>query len=193
MRQRQTLFYRIAGFGLLGLALLGSDAMAQTAVPKADNAPVSSEPGTTIAGYGDWVLRCQRVGAQGKTMRVCEVAEMIQVQGQNAPIAQVAIGRMARGEPLRLTAAVPPAVTFPSAVRIVAEKEGRALDLEWRRCLPGGCFADVPVKDDLLKRWRGLTEPGRLTFKDASGREVSLPLSFRGLAQALDALAKEGH
>lgn len=192
MTQGQTLFYRIASFGLLGLALLGSDAMAQTTAPKAGNAPVSSEPGTTTASYGDWVLRCQRVGAQGKTTRICEVAAMIQVQGQSAPIAQVAIGRMAPGEPLRLTAAVPPAVTFPSTVRIVAEKEGRALDLEWRRCLPKGCFADTVIKDEPLKRWRGLAEPGRLTFKDANGREVSLPLSFRGLAQALDALAKEG-
>lgn len=193
MKQRPSLFHRITGLGIVGLTLLGSDVMAQTAVPKAGNAPVSSEPGTTISSYGDWVLRCQRIGAQDKSTRVCEVAEMIQVQGQNAPIAQLAIGRMAHGEPLRLTAAVPPAVTFPSTVKVFGEKEKTALDLEWRRCLPGGCFADTLIKDEALKRWRGLSEPGRLTFKDANGREVSLPLSFRGLAQALDALAKEEH
>jgi hypothetical protein len=42
-----------------------------------------------------------------------------------------------------------------------------------------------------MTRWRGQTDPGQLTFKDAAGRDQSLPLSFRGLAQALDALAKE--
>jgi len=187
----------IVGFGLLGLVLLCDDAMAQASAPKAGGAhvataaKVSAEPNTTIASYGDWVLRCQRVDTAGKTARVCEVAETIQVQGQAAPIAQLAIGRLSPGEPLRITIVVPPAVTFPSSVRVDA-KNGAPLNLEWRRCLPGGCFADAVLKDDVLARWRSLSDAGQLTFKDAAGQDVTLPLSFRGLAQALDALAKEG-
>jgi len=187
----------IVGFGLLGLVLLCDDAMAQASAPKAGGAhvataaKVSAEPNTTIASYGDWVLRCQRVDTAGKTARVCEVAETIQVQGQAAPIAQLAIGRLSPGEPLRITIVVPPAVTFPSSVRVDA-KNGAPLNLEWRRCLPGGCFADAVLKDDVLARWRSLSDAGQLTFKDAAGQDVTLPLSFRGLAQALDALPKEG-
>ena len=79
---------------------------------------------------------------------------------------------------------------FRSA-QATGDNSGSALDLPWRRCLPGGCFADALAADDVLKRWRGLTEPGRIVLKSASGREVALPLSFRGLAPALDALAKE--
>ncbi len=188
----------IVGLGLLGLVLLCDDAMAQAPAPKsggahvATAAKVSAEPNTTIASYGDWVLRCQRVETAGKTARVCEAAEAIQVQGQAAPIAQVAIGRLSPGEPLRITVVVPPAVTFPSSVRISEVKGGAPLNLEWRRCLPGGCFADAVLKDDVLARWRSLSEAGQLTFKDAAGQDVTLPLSFRGLAQALDALAREG-
>ncbi len=177
MKQRQTLFYHIAGFGLLGLALLGSDATAQTAVPKAGNVPVSSEPGTTIASYGDWVLRCQRVGAQGKTTRVCEVAEMIQVQGQNTPIAQVAIGRMARGEPLRLTAAVPPGGDF-SQRRTDRRREGgegsrsRMAPLSARRLLRR--YPDQGRAAETLA-W-----PERTRTADLQGREWA-----RGFASAV--------
>jgi len=187
----------LVGLGLLGLMLSCDAAMAQSAASKAGDARVATatkvpaEPNTTIASYGDWVLRCQRVETAGKTTRVCEVAETIQVQGQAAPIAQVAIGRLSPGEPLRITVATPPAVAFPSNVRINETKGGAPLNLEWRRCLPGGCFADAALKDDVLARWRGLSDAGQLTFKDAAGQDVTLPLSFRGLAQALDALARE--
>ena len=190
--------FLIVGLGLLGLVLPCDCAMAQSPASKAGGAHVATaaakvpaEPNTTIASYGDWVLRCQRVETAGKTARVCEVAEAIQVQGQAAPIAQLAIGRLSPGEPLRVTVVVPPAVTFPSSVRVDA-KNGASFNLEWRRCLPGGCFADAVLKDDVLARWRGLSETGQLIFKDAGGQDVTLPLSFRGLSQALDALAKEG-
>jgi invasion protein IalB len=191
--------FSLLGFILLGLFLLSDGALAQASAPKAGgahvapaaSAKVSAEPNTTIASYGDWVLRCQRVEAEGKTTRVCEAAEAIQIQGQAAPIAQLAIGRLSPGEPLRITVVVPPAVTFPSSVRVDA-KNGAPVTLEWRRCLPGGCFADAVLKDDVLARWRGLSDAGQLTFKDAAGKDVTLPLSFRGLSQALDALAKEG-
>lgn len=46
------------------------------------------------------------------------------------------------------------------------------------------------MKDDLLQHWRAQTTQGQLRFKDSAGRDVALPFSFRGLAQALDALAK---
>ena len=44
---------------------------------------------------------------------------------------------------------------------------------------------------DAVRRWRGETGQGKLTFKDGMGRDVVVPVSFRGLAQALDALAKQ--
>ncbi len=157
--------------------------------------PVPSEPGVTTASYGDWVLRCQRVGTGEKASRLCEVSQAMQVQGQAAPIAQVAIGRLPGEAELRVTALLPVAVSFPSAVRIgLEEKDAKAsvLDFAWRRCLPGGCLADGPVKEEGLKRWREAETPGRLLFKDANGQEVTIPLSFRGLKAALAALGKEG-
>ena len=171
----------------------GAKASSPSPTAPAAQPPLSSEPGVTTASYGDWVLRCQRVGTAEKAARLCEVSQAMQVQGQPAPIAQVAIGPVPGEAGLRVTALLPVAVSFPSTVRIgLDEKDAKAplLDLAWRRCLPGGCVADGPVKED-LKRWREAEAPGRLLFRSAGGQEVAIPLSFRGLAPALDALGKE--
>lgn len=164
-----------------------------SAGPAAAAAPaVSAEPSLTTASFGDWTLRCQRVTETTGTARICEVAQILQAQGQQAPIAQVAIGRIANGQPLRVTAVMPVSVSFPSSVQIaMGDKEAKPLELTWRRCIPTGCFADIAASDEALKPWRKAAEAGRIVFKDAAGRELALPLSARGLDQALDALAKE--
>ena len=167
-----------------GPALLAaSPAAAPVATPS-----VSAEPATTSATYGDWVMRCQRVGDGAAAKRMCEVAQTIRVQQGHDPIAEVALGRLPVDRTLHLTALLPPNVSFPSTVSMAGEKPAQALDLQWRRCLPGGCFADTVAADEIVKAWRGTAGAGKLTFKDAGGRDVQLPVSFRGLAQALDAL-----
>ncbi|TXN79212.1 invasion associated locus B family protein [Methylobacterium sp. WL8] len=154
-------------------------------------AAVPTEPGSTTASFGDWVLRCQRGGGD-KPVRICEAAQTMQVQGQAQPIAQIAIGRISAGEPLQVTAILPPNVALPGSVRVLTdERDTTGFELAWRRCLPGGCVAEASVREDALRRWRGSAEPGRIAFKNAAGQDVAIPLSFVGLAQALDALAKE--
>lgn len=185
------LLARCLGFALAVFALPLDLAQAQQAAPKPAAAPpVSAEPSATTASFGDWVLRCQRLAAD-KPERACEVSQTMQVQGQSAPVAQFAIGRIGKGAQLRATAVVLPNLSFPSSLLVSVEKDPSSLELTWRRCLPGGCVADLAVSDDQLKRWRTTSERGRLTFKDAAGREIAIPLSFQGLGPALDALAKE--
>ena len=192
------------GVGLLLLALgpFAGSAMAQgaakpgTAAPVPATsapaiAPVPAEPGTTTASFGDWVLRCQ-----ARWRRRCRAARLRGRPG-DAGARPEGTDRADRHRPFgaRRAAArhfgVVPDLSFPSSAQVVGDSTGPVLELPWRRCLPGGCFADAVAKDDLLKRWRGATEPGRIVVKSASGRDVAIPLSFRGLAPALDALAKE--
>jgi len=154
--------------------------------------PVSTEPSVTTASFGDWTLRCQRVDENGKTSRVCEVAQMMQAQGQQTPIAQIALGRLSVGEPMRITAVMPVSVSFPSSVQItLGDKDAKPVELVWKRCVPAGCFAEAVPGDDVLRQWRKAGEAGRIVFKDAAGRDLALPLSARGLEPALEALARE--
>ena len=83
-------------------------------------------------------------------------------------------------------------MSFPATPRLaLGDKPEQAVALAWKRCLPMGCFADVELTDELLKRLRTPVEAPRLGFMDAAGRDLALPFSLSGLPQALDALAKE--
>ena len=154
--------------------------------------PVNAEPSSSIASFGDWALRCQRRGDGAETQRVCEVAQQVRAQDQQNPVAELAIGRLKKADPLRLTVVLPVNVTFSNPPSLSADgKVPELLDLGWRKCLPGGCIADAPMTDDVLRRWKTQAGAGRITWTDAAGRDLAIGLSFRGLTQALDALSKE--
>lgn len=174
-------------------ALFSGPALAQSQRPAP--APASSPPGgvsqpdNTTASYGDWVHRCQ----QGVGTRVCEIVQTLQVQGQRGPAALIALGRPVRGEPNKLVVQVPPNVALGAnaGVRVALGEKDEGVLAGFQRCLPGGCFAEIGVSEDLLKRWRAAGESGQLRYQDAGNRSVALPFSFRGFSAALDALARE--
>ena len=176
------------------------DARRDEPVAQADPAPVSAEPQQTSASFGDWVVRCDHPApvALGTGKRVCEAAQSLIVKGQQGPIAQIAFGHMSGdkyAEPaLTLTVLLPVSVAFDKPPKLGpgagADDPGSA-SLAFRRCLPGGCLADAKPDAALLKDLRAAGKPGHLSFTDAAERTITLPVSLRGLAQALDDLAKE--
>lgn len=183
-----------AAFFLGGTASLFAQA-AKPVVPPPKAAAattVDSEPQTTSASFGDWLMRCQRLPQGSESPRVCEAAQSVVVAGQNGPIAELAIGRVKKTDPLRVSLVLPVNVMFPSAPRISLDgNDAGAVELAWRKCLPGGCFADAVLKDDEIKRWKLVTASASIASKDSYGRSVNIAVSFRGLAQALDAQGRE--
>ena len=160
--------------------------------PAAAPAPVSSDPQTQTATYGDWTLRCQRGADTAGARRACEIVQSVTVKGQTTPLAQIAIGRIDASDPLRMTVVTPNDISFPSSVRVAMdEKDAQPTELAWTRCLPAGCFATGAPNAEALKRWRSSADTGRMVLKSGAGQDVAIPISFRGLAQAMDALAKE--
>jgi invasion protein IalB len=152
--------------------------------------PVPTDPAQTTASYGDWVLRCVRTGESGTGPRACELVQTMVLQGQQQPIAQVALGYDKAD--LRLTLLVPPAISLSRGPLLgIAGAATPNFAMAWRRCLPNGCFGDVQVGPELMKILRSRTEPMQVVYKDAGERDVTLPFSFRGLVPALEALAKE--
>ncbi len=189
----------VTSITVCGWLITGGMALAQAprqAPPQAKPAtpppppPVSADPQSTTAAFGDWVLRCEKVGDAAQAQRNCEIAQSLQVAGQGT-IAQIAIGRLSGAQPLKVTVLLPHNISFPREVVLSTDdKDTKGVTLGWRRCLQPGCLADAEVKDEVLRRWRPLSAQGRMTFQDGVGREAILPFSFRGLSQALDALAK---
>lgn len=164
----------------------------QAPAPTGRPAAVEPSPERTTASYGDWVMRCERTGDGAAARKICELVQSVQVQGQQAPVAQIAIGRVQKADPLKLTLVLPNNVTLTATPKFSTEdKGGQLVDASWQRCLPMGCLADAVLRDDVLRAMRTRDEQGRIEFKDGAGRDIRLPLSFRGVAQALDALARE--
>lgn len=165
---------------------------------------VLAEPTTTSATYGDWVLRCVLLQAEpnatgaGKTGRAldksCEIIQAVQVQGQQQPIAQFAIGRLPKADNLTMTAVVPVNVSLPGMVHVSgngktgAAEKGR-VDLAWKACFPGGCVANAPLDKTSLAALLAEAQ-GQLRFNDAAGSTVAIPVSWKGIKQAVNALEK---
>lgn len=184
---------RHALLAVLALPALVAPAKAQTTKPAAPPppAPVTSDPSVTTATYGDWTARCEQ-GTGDQSQRICEAVQTVQLPSQQAAVAQIAFGHASSKDPLKLVVVLPVDVWFPSTVKLAAgDKDAGSVELPWRRCLPVGCFAESASSDDASKRWRGESGQGRIVYKNGLNRDVTLPVSFRGLAQALDALAKQ--
>lgn len=174
---------------------LGSVSIAQTVKPPApvvtSVAPHASEaePSSTSASYGNWIMRCQRLGDGADAERVCEVAQLIRAQDQQNPVAEVAIGRLKKTDPLYLTIVLPVNIAFPTPPSLSLNGEDvDRLNFVWLKCLPGGCYANALLTDDVVRHWKDETDARRITWNDGSGRESAVGLSFNGLGSALDAL-----
>jgi invasion protein IalB len=187
----------LAGCALLAAA---SSASAQTAAPSSQPratpqgqvAAQSTGPERTSASFGDWVMRCETVLDAGRARKICEVAQGLQMQGQQSLLAQIAIGRLQKNDPVKLTAVMPANIVLPSAVEIrIDEPEPAPIELAWRRCTPGGCVADAALSEAQIQRLRGKGDRIRVSFRDSTNREIVLIVSMKGFAQSHDAFLKE--
>jgi|LNAP01.1.fsa_nt_gb invasion protein IalB len=177
--------------------LLAGSAIAQWATKPpsstpAEKAQTSSTPDQTTATFGDWTLRCDRRLDLTPPQRICELLLVIHKPGETAAQAQIAIGRVAAGQALRITAVLPSNVALQTNPRVVIDgQRSSSTALSWTRCIAGACFADAEIPPDLLNALRSRTEPARLDYRDGTEREVTQAVSFRGVRPALDALAVE--
>jgi invasion protein IalB len=192
----------VAALALAGLGFVLLSGGADTEKPgaattaatgtKPGAAESSSAPQKAVVSYGDWGLQCEQAGAPSKGRRNCEVFQNVMLQNQSQPFAQIAFGTPGQAAGLHMTVVVPINISFAGAVRVALdEKDPQPMVLDWTRCLPAGCFASAVVKDDTLRKWRATSALGRVSFASSSEQQIVMPVSFRGLAQALDALGKE--
>lgn len=151
---------------------------------------VPADPNLTTASYGDWVLRCERADKAAR-VRVCDVAQTVPTQDLQGALAQISIAKPEASGPLHIYGLLPANIALPGSATMKSEEGALELELNWRRCLPSGCVSEAEASPSVLDRWRKLTGGGKIVYKDAGGSEVTVPVSFRGLRQALDALDKE--
>ena len=172
---------------LLTMAAASAGAEQRLAQATRAAAPASAQPDNTTATFGDWVHRCQ----QTPNGRSCEIAQSLIVQGQQAPVALIAVGRPVKGEAIKVVVQLPPNLAFGTPLRIALGEKDEGIPTTWQRCMPGGCLADATMSDELMKRWRGQSEAGQLRYVDAANRPIALNFSLRGFSAAADALGRD--
>jgi invasion protein IalB len=194
----------VAGFAAFAL---GGYPLAAKAEAKSDSArhshsraakPPSPDSQIVTKAYGVWALRCRKAnGKKGEAAkapqdRACEISETLEAQDHSGPIAKLSVGRPGSKGALHAVVILPNNISFPSSVHIRSDdKDIWGVNLDWVRCIPGGCFAETILSDATVKHWHDSKSKGQIVFKDASGDDVSLPMSFVGFGEALDALEKE--
>lgn len=155
------------------------------------NAAANGEaPQRTTATYGDWVVQCVE-NSSPPSERVCDMAQVAQLQGKNLPFSRVAVARPEKGQPVKLIVQVPVNASFSTQVHIQTSDQDPGVVAPFSNCNPNGCFAEFDLKEDMFKKLREATGAGKFSFADAGGHAVTVPLSFNGFAPAFDALAKQ--
>jgi invasion protein IalB len=181
--------------GPILLLLAGSLAAQQAVRPAAPPpAPAAAQneaaPQSTTATYGDWVVQCQ-TRTEPTPGQVCDMAQVAQVQGKNVPFSRVAIARPEKGQPVKLILQVPVNASFGSPVRFQTGEANPELTAPFASCVPNGCFAQFDLNEETMKRLRAAPTAGKLSFADAGGHEIAVPVSFNGFSQAFDALIRK--
>ncbi|HZX83424.1 MAG TPA: invasion associated locus B family protein [Reyranella sp.] len=176
-----------------GLLLAGHPVIAQSPpAPPAAKTSSAQVADQTTATFGDWTLRCDRRVDLTPPQRVCELGLVILKPGETGAQAQIAVGRVAPGRPLQITAVLPPNVALKTNPRVVIDgQQPSSTILTWSRCVAGACFADAELSPALMNAMRLRTDPARLDYRDGTDRDVSQSVSFRGVRPALEALAQE--
>jgi invasion protein IalB len=123
--------------------------------------------------------------------KACEMVQSTQAQGQANPISQIAIGKPLKAAPVKAIIQVPINVWLPAGVKLTSEDKDPGISVVYARCVPAACFAEFDLKDDTIKKFRALTGNGKLQIKDAAQQDVAIPVSFKGFAQAYDAMMKD--
>ena len=142
----------------------------------------------TTATYDDWTLQCEVQPGPPK-QKSCAIWQISQAQGR--PFSRVEIGHPVQGQPMRLVVQVPVNVSLLSGVRLQMGDADPGLEATFNRCVPAGCFAEFELRPDTLKKFGSAGTGAKLTFKNAAGQEVGVPVSFKGFTPAFGALVKQ--
>jgi len=153
----------------------------------------------TMAIYGDWTLSCVIASGGAKS---CGLVQSQKLANQSSAISQIGIGHSAKTDLLKVSIEITPNAWMLTGVKLIASDSAPAITgplkyttavitAPFKWCTSTRCLAEADLSDANIKTLRTQKEPGTLVYKTASQADVSIPVSFNGFGEALDALQKE--
>jgi invasion protein IalB len=179
--QAQAEAQRASGAGRRALAwatalLLSGGAMLPVSAARAET-PAATE---TRSSHGDWLVRCKK----DSNPKECEAVQTLQTQDLKGVLAHVAVRAVKGGEVLLLVL-TPPGVWLPANVTF---KVGGVPDLTlvYKRC-GQYCVASLALTPENIAALKASSGQGELSFENGSRSPIILPVSFKGLGEAITA------
>lgn len=162
----------LAGMVLLGAGmagLIGSPAFAQ---------------GVVKAQYGDWQMSCDT--PPGAASEQCALIQNVTAEDQANVGLSVIVLKTADKQVQLLRVLAPLGVLLPNGLGLNVDGNniGR---VNFVRCLPTGCIAEVVLKDDLIATLSSGTSAIFVVFKTPE-EGVGIPVSLKGFADGLKQL-----
>ena len=123
--------------------------------------------------------------------KTCEMVQVQTVKDQPNPVGQITVKRTAKDQPYRIFFQVPANVWLQAGIKLTTRPNETPMTAQFKWCVPARCLADTDLPGNLIDKFRKLTEAGEEQFKDATERDVSIPVSFKGFGPALDWMEKQ--
>ena len=142
----------------------------------------------TMAMYGDWTLSCAIASGTSKS---CGLVQEQKLAGSTSPVSQIGIGRDIKTDVFKISIQISADAWMPTGVKLIAGNNAPAVNAPFKWCVSTRCLAEADLSDADIKNLRAQKDAGKLVYKTASQADVSLPVSFSGFNEALDALQNE--
>jgi invasion protein IalB len=178
-------FFKFALIASIGVWLSGVSHAedAKSTAPAAE----PEKPQLTTATYDDWTVSCRIVQEEP----ACEMTQVQTIKGQKNPVGQVTFAKTKKDSPVVLVIQIPPTIWLETGVKFAFDDKDNGFPVTLKWCAPSRCFAQIELTKDQIAKLKARTDPASIEYKEASQRDVVLPVSFKGFAPAFDALQKK--
>jgi invasion protein IalB len=135
--------------------------------------------------FDDWNVSCTPKDDKNETPETCMLTQQLNISqdDKQQPIALFQIGYFGEKKELKLVQTLPLGVSIQAGTSIISSKNLIAPG-KYTTCLNNGCNAVASISDADLKTLLS-NKDNSVAFMNLEGKQITLPLSIKGLEQGL--------
>ena len=155
------------------------------ACASAQPAPTQSQPNAQglvaneTKSVGDWVVRCFPV----KSPSPCDMFELLADKRSGRRVLGLSIAYLPGQDRHAIQIALPLGVAFNKGVVLASDTYTTPL-LRYRRCDRAGCYVEGLIDNGSIDALARATSGAKVKFSAYGGRDIELPFSLNGFAEA---------
>lgn len=135
--------------------------------------------------FGDWIVSCTPENKKTKTPEVCLLSQQLNLtqEDKQQPIALFQVGYLGAEKELKMIQTLPLGVRLEAGTSIISSKKLIAPG-KYTTCTQAGCQAVATISDADLKTLTS-TKENSVAFMNLEGKQLTLPISIKGLEKGL--------